>query len=104
MFSGRRSQAAIPLLIFYLILNVLTYILISAFITDDVIIGSPSTNTLLANESRDSGDDVSVLEAKGWFASFKNVIFGIPWWAVSIWVFLDITLLVVIGLAFIRGI
>jgi len=103
MFKGRKGQSAIPLLVFYLIMNVLTYILISTFVIDDVIIGSASSNNLLIDNTS-TNDDISVIEAISWFESFKNVIFGIPWWAVTIWIFLDVILLVVIGLAFIRGV
>jgi len=98
------GQTSLGLLIFYLILNVLTYVLISTFVIDDVIIGSPSSNILSTNDSMDSADDIKLSEAKGWFSSFKNVIFGIPWWAITIWIFLDVTLLVAIVLGFLRGI
>lgn len=94
---------SLGLLVFYLIMNVLVYILISAFVIDDVIIGNQGTNSLLVGDN-ETASDVSVSEARTWLSSFTNIIFGIPWWATTLWIFLDITLLMVIILGFLRGI
>lgn len=102
LFSGRRSQVAISMALFYVMFNVLLFIIISAFGQDGIVVGKSGGTSLNINTS--STEDVSSVKATSWLSGFGNSITGMPWWLSLIFVLFETGGLALTIYALIRGI
>lgn len=102
LFKGRRSQMAISMAIFFVLFNVLLFIIISSFGMEGIDVGTSGGTSLSINSS--TGADVTSAHATSWLGGFSNSLSNMPWWVNLFLVLFETGGLALTIYALIRGI
>ena len=102
MFSTKKANFAPTVTTGIVLFNVFLFILIGAFASDSTTIGT-------ANNIYDSVDEVNTtydtttVAKPSFLGSFTLVLFGLPWWFQAFIFFVNVLLIPITILAWVRG-
>ena len=104
--KSRKGQSALPYTVTLVLFNAFIYILVGAFAADPLAddIGRSGFGEITLNDSETSDTELTVTESRGFISRFFLIFFDLPWW---VWVFVTMVNLVLIPLmilAWVRGV
>jgi len=102
VFSSKKANFAPLVTTGVILFNVFVFIIISAFASDDTLVGTAS-NVYDSIDEVNSTYDTTTIQKPSFLSRFFITIFDLPWWLQVFVFFVNIILIPITILAWVRG-